>query len=128
METLSKLSTLEKRELHIPSGVITQAQAGTLLDDELAYYDNITSNQELDNLEAMVDYDEVLIAASEDGAVGVHILPSTLVGRKSTGGIVALTSTDLGDLLPEAVIKALFDNIVCIDNEVVCDHDMPVYL
>lgn len=90
METLSKLSTLEKRELHIPSGVITQAQAGTLLDDELAYYDNITSNQELDILEAGVDYQMVIISASEEGIVGLYVPSSCFIGRKSTGGIVAI--------------------------------------
>jgi hypothetical protein len=91
MDNISMLNTLEARELHIPGSVIARAMGGSIT-DWLNYYENIASCQEQDLLQAEVQdgYEFVIVAATEDGAVGVYMEPSTLIGRKSTGGVVSI--------------------------------------
>lgn len=100
MITNSPLSTLEKRELHIPSNVQSQIQAGILAGDELLYYEAISSSQDLDDLEFVVDYNQIVLEASGVGTVGLAVSPSTIVGRGATGDLAALTPTDLLAILP----------------------------
>jgi len=107
MDTTSRMKSLEKRELHIPDSLMHSISVSSDMQEELDTREATTTNQELDILETMVDYYIVLLASSEEGAVGVYVSPSSILGRKSTGGVVALTASDIitilnsySDLLP----------------------------